>query len=200
MVQSRICIGPPMRSSFSSTSVGESIAIWDNPVQELKKIWPIQQPCTFISYGHAEWESSKSVSISIAQENKEPDYSYKVRELIKKSKSLLKLKDNWDGEGSSAISNKTWRRATNFIMQLAMSYYDFVNSCIDVPEILPGPDDTIDILWDFDKYELLLNVPSDINKPMSFFGLDKVSNRNIKLVEDKHFDKHLVLWLSSRNV
>ena len=51
--------------------------------------------------------------------------------------------------------------ATNFLCVL-LSFSDHLNqddtSPINIPNILPGPDDSIDIHWKTDEYEMLVNI------------------------------------------
>jgi hypothetical protein len=107
---------------------------------------------------------------SITKENYIND---ELQKEIDRSQEILKLKDNWDDEGSPAIKKETLKKAIEFIKKQAEIFWDKKMKHIDVPEILPGPNGSIDILWDKEKYELLLNFPADKERVISYYGYRK---------------------------
>ncbi len=44
----------------------------------------------------------------------------------------------------------------------------YTGSILDAPNILPGPDNSIDLHWDYPKYEILINIPADPMAEASF--------------------------------
>lgn len=65
-------------------------------------------------------------------------------------------------------SEQVWERAIRFLEANA--------ACTSVAlaslRVLPGPDGSIDLHWESEQYELLINVPSD-ESAASFYGDDK---------------------------
>jgi len=68
---------------------------------------------------------------------------------------------------------------------------------IGAPEILPGPDGSIDIHWNYPGYELLLNVPPDSDQPITYYGDDRKGN-SLKGVLASADNGGFLLWLSRR--
>ena len=51
---------------------------------------------------------------------------------------------------------------------------------IDAPKILPGPDGSIDLLWDKQSYRLLLNIHPHPEQIVSFYGDNRTAVPHIK--------------------
>ena len=119
---------------------------------------------------------------------------------IQNSRSLLDLKDNWDDEGSVGYAESTWRRARDFLIRHAIRFFRSQNKCFDAPEILPGPDGSIDLHWKTDARELLINVPARPHDTIAYYGDDKVEGtenairgKNIESFKDPEW---IFLWLT----
>jgi hypothetical protein len=82
----------------------------------------------------------------------------------------LSLKDNWDEEGSVGYSEHTWIRATDFVRNLAISYWNVHHSLLIPPRIIPGPEGSIDIHWRASGRELLINIPADEAILAGYYG------------------------------
>lgn len=117
-----------------------------------------------------------------------------VREAIEASRDLLQLEDNWDEEGGRRIDEDTWLRTVRFLTRYASWLWDASGRALDVPDIMPVPEGSIDLHWDYPKYELLINIPAQSDKPAGFYGDDRG-----KIVIEGHFDPQdfnegLALW------
>lgn len=44
---------------------------------------------------------------------------------------------------------------------------------VDLPEILPGPDGSIDLHWDYPGYEILINISAGPDAKVGFYGDDR---------------------------
>jgi len=75
-----------------------------------------------------------------------------IDEAVKKSEYILEIEDNWDGEGSPGYSESTWKKAINFIYLYAEEIWNKLNINISPPDILPGPEGSIDLHWKEDNY------------------------------------------------
>jgi hypothetical protein len=91
-----------------------------------------------------------------------------LTDVIERSKKLLQLKDDWDGEGSPAIEPDTWKKAVEFL-QKHRTYWDLDHN---LPSISPGPKGSIDIHWKRKDLELLLNVRGDDSSLVGYYGDD----------------------------
>lgn len=122
-----------------------------------------------------------------------------ISQAIEGSRSLLELQDNWDDEGSPAISEATWKRAVEFLARYAKWAWENRARVIDAPDILPGPDGGVDLHWDRPDYELLISIPTDVGATACFYGDDRGSI-SIKGTFDPDRANHGILeWLIKPN-
>ena len=84
----------------------------------------------------------------------------KIKQAIEDSKYLLSFKKDWDDEGSEPYNKEVWDRATLFVLCNA-EWLLSKNLPMYIPDILPGPDGSIDISWETEKFDCLLNFPDD---------------------------------------
>jgi len=97
--------------------------------------------------------------------------STRLKEAMESSRYILDLEDDWDEEGSPRFQEATWKRATDFIKQIAIAFRQQPSGFwIDPPRILPGPKGSIDIHWKTSKRELLINVPENMSEPADYYG------------------------------
>ena len=96
-----------------------------------------------------------------------------VRDAIERSRTILDLEDDWDDEGAQAYSEEVWERAVEFVRTSATRVRDRFGRVIDAPAILPGPDGSIDLHWNYPSYELLINIPADPVQMAGFYGDDR---------------------------
>lgn len=121
-----------------------------------------------------------------------------LRELIKASRWILSLEQDWDGERSGPVEEETWQRATRFLENQAEWLLANYGLPITAPTISPGPEGSIDIYWDTSTFELLVNVPSDPSKRASFYGDDR-GNIFIKgTLETELINHGLLTWFRFR--
>ncbi len=117
---------------------------------------------------------------------------------IYKSRSILELGDNWDGEGSCGYAEETWKRATEFLWKMAEAFYDREGGSVFYPPaIQPGPHGSIDLHWKLRKFELLINFPASPAQFPSCYGTDSLGvefKRKLKDPEDyvmmAHWARH----------
>ncbi|MEJ7684313.1 MAG: hypothetical protein WKG06_41980 [Segetibacter sp.] len=83
------------------------------------------------------------------------------------------MKDDWDDQGSKGYSKETFCQACSFIVKYFTWVWDEFRIIPDAPELLPGPNGSIDILWQNDKYELLVNCKEAPDNIATFYGDDK---------------------------
>lgn len=165
-----------------------------------KRKWHAESAERFPEHKHMSYSVQESVSLFIDRLRKE----------FKDAKtSILKLEDNWDGEGSPIYNESTLDRALKFLekqiepfgnINLKLTLHQ-IDKFIDIPEILPGPNGSIDVLWEKVNYELLLNVPPESTKPISYYGFNK-GNKESKIkskIFSEDFDMSLIVWLITQN-
>ena len=113
---------------------------------------------------------------------------------IKHAAAILKLTDNWDGEGSPGYKADTLKRAVWFLTSHAERLCSKYGVRLPVPKIGPGPNGSIDIHWK-SPWELLINIPADPNEMASFYG-DNYGSQKIRGSFDlKTFNLGPFTWL-----
>ena len=114
---------------------------------------------------------------------------------IERSKSILTLEDDWDGEGSSGYELATWQRTTNYLKQNALRLWDSLHIALDTPNLSAGPDGSFDIDWKTDKRDLLINIPEDQTKLADFYGSNKAGQIVKGDLDISNPNQWLLIWL-----
>ena len=99
-------------------------------------------------------------------------FAHSLMQVIEESKGILDLEEDWDGAGAQPIKQLTWERAVEFLIGYATHIWKRLQVIMPNPEIGPGPKGDIDIHWKIDEFELLINIPSDVNEKLKFYGDD----------------------------
>lgn len=122
------------------------------------------------------------------------DNSTAIDQAIESSRDLLEACDE---DGLPVAAKRAWERAVELLSSYAKQARDNFNLAIDAPEILPGPDQSIDLYWNRPKYEMLINVPVDRNEIPTYYGDDRRGN-SIKGTIATTDNRGLLLWLSNQ--
>lgn len=124
-------------------------------------------------FGRARWQWRTGAPVSAEPWKGLPKALGPIRAAIDESCKLLDLADDWDGEGSRRIPERVWRRATLFLVRYAKHLWETEVRCLDAPDILPGPDGSVDLHWNYPGYEILVNVPREEAALAGFYGDDR---------------------------
>lgn len=82
---------------------------------------------------------------------------------------ILSLKDDFDGEGSEGYVTETFDRAVKLLRFLYQHCdHEFSAILTQIPDIMPGPHGSIDIHWHRNHFDLLINVPRDVQSDAAF--------------------------------
>lgn len=82
-------------------------------------------------------------------------------------------------KGISGSDDKTRSRTIEFLERNAKWVLDtFVDCVVNPPEILSGPDGSIDLHWDYPEYEMLINIPTN---PISEIGFYYDNNDGLQI-------------------
>jgi len=98
---------------------------------------------------------------------------------IESSRQMLNWGDNWDGEGSLGYNEVTWTRAITLLRTHISWLWKRHGLIVEAPNILPGPNSSIDVHWRTKNFELLINIPDDPSAQASFYG-DDYGQRSVK--------------------
>lgn len=126
-----------------------------------------------------------------------PSNYHALLQAIEESRWILELEVDWDDKGSPGYSEATWSCAVGFLTRSARNLWEYSGICMDIPNIDPGPSGSIDLHWKTASYELLLNVPSDTNTPVRYYG-DNYGVRTAKgSLDVSEPNYQLLTWLMS---
>jgi hypothetical protein len=113
------------------------------------------------------------------------------------SRQMLDLSDDWDGEGSPGYAEATWQRAVTFLLAGATQLWGDQGIVVAAPEILPGPNGSVDLHWRTPDRELLVNVPADVDAPARYYGDHGGGLHPIEGTLDVSAVNHwLLMWLT----
>ncbi len=95
-----------------------------------------------------------------------------IETAIHESRSILELKNDWDGQDGVGYSPNTWEKAVDLLRRQALAGVEEGGRSIPAPRILPGPNGSIDLHWKTQAFELLINVQECDEECASFYGDD----------------------------
>ena len=115
-----------------------------------------------------------------------------ISNIIDGSKMLL---TTYDEDARPVTTRETWDRAVHFLASYSRQVWDKFSIKVDAPQILPGPDQSIDIHWRQPAYEMLINIPVNANEIPTYYGDDKLGNTISGSVASTQ-NRGLLLWLA----
>lgn len=89
---------------------------------------------------------------------------------------ITALGEDWDGEGSSGYQIGTLERAISGAEGLLRTALLRFGRVLPAPEINPAHEGSIDLFWQLEDRDLLINIPAPADAPCSFFGEDIEGN------------------------
>ncbi|MCH7808205.1 MAG: hypothetical protein IIB60_03175 [Planctomycetes bacterium] len=116
--------------------------------------------------------------------------------IIEASRAILELELDED-EAQAPYAEETWTRAVDFLRRNTKWVWDTFSRVVDLPEILPGPDGSIDLHWDYPRYEMLINIPADPANKAGFYGDDRGENHIKGSFDPRTHDYGPFLWLAT---
>jgi hypothetical protein len=100
-----------------------------------------------------------------------------IFEAIEKSKYILELPENWDGEGAPSFDFDVWKKSVLFISKLSVKIFKNFGQIVKTPKIYHGPNGSLDIYWENESFNLLINIPK--TGVATFYG-DNYQNNKIE--------------------
>lgn len=150
-----------------------------------------------IDEGRLYWAYTNSFQLGLYGFELPGELSPFVQE-IERSRAMLDLEDDWDGEGSPGYAEETWRRAVGIAIAGARNYLTTRKAAPPTPVFSKGPEGSVDILWWSGNRRLMINVPAEENDPVTYHGYDRENaNRETKGVLDPYDSNGWMLsWLT----
>lgn len=137
--------------------------------------------------------------------------SFKVRDLefilpvslqnifkeIEESQYLFDLEFDWDDQGGTAVNENSWRKASELIINYAIWLYEnYDRFVLTPPQINSGPENSIDLLWRSSKFRLLINIPNNVDGPITYYGDNNKGKNSLKgILESESVHEYFALWL-----
>jgi len=103
-----------------------------------------------------------------------------IGEAIEGSKKILELAEDWDDAGALPIKKTTFKRASIFLINYSTWLFNNFKFAIETPQLSPGPDGSIDILWRTKYYRMLINIPQNKDQQAGYYGDDYKDGNSIK--------------------
>ncbi len=88
---------------------------------------------------------------------------------IEKSRYILGLEKDFDGAGSEGYAPETWLKAVRFVAEYANWLFDLFGKTMAVPKIYHGPAGSVDVFWENEQFNLLINIPPG-SAAATFYG------------------------------
>jgi len=144
-----------------------------------------------------EWTQPKSPPETWGQVHGASNIQFyqRLKAEIEQAKRILELHEDWDGEGSPGYSEETLKRAIDFLDTHVEQLWKSFGFRPPIPRIGPGPDGSVDLHWKDASWELLVNIPRDINKMAAFYGDDYGVQKIRGTVESQKFNLVIAAWL-----
>lgn len=101
---------------------------------------------------------------------------------------ILNLSYNWDGYGAQPFNEETLGRTYNLLENILDHFWNNMIE-ISIPLIQPVPDGSIDINWETDEFELLINISPESNKQVNLYG-EKINSPEDEI--ETHIPYYLV--------
>jgi len=149
------------------------------------------------AYQGGEWKVFSSATRR-GSSPKRSESDRRIDETVRSSTWILDLSHDWDEEGSPAYSAETWDRAVKFLRNQASWLRQHLCITLEAPRILPGPHGSIDLHWDTDGYELLVNIPANPETPVSFYGDDRGKISIKGTLDPSTYNRGLLMWLAKQ--
>jgi hypothetical protein len=117
---------------------------------------------------------------------------------IERSRAMLNLEDDWDGEGSPGYAEETWRRAVRLAIESAKSFLLTHDEPAPIPAFSKGPDGSVDVLWRSGRRKVMINVPAEEDEPITYHGFDRENpHREIKgCLDPANHNEWILVWLT----
>lgn len=95
---------------------------------------------------------------------------------VDRASRIPALGEDWDGEGSPGYQIGTLERAISGAEELLRTALLRLGRVLPAPEINPAHEGSIDLFWQLEDRDLLINIPAQADAPCSFFGEDLEGN------------------------
>ncbi len=114
-------------------------------------------------------ESSNELKDDLRSPEKEKIIENLNLALKKFKEDTINLQDDWDGQGSKGFSEELWQRVIDFLLIIYIRLYK-EELHAPFPLVLPNTDGSLDIDWETETFELLINFSPDPEELVHMYG------------------------------
>jgi hypothetical protein len=175
---------------------------WYNADTHFKSLSSIEYADLVFSYGAASDQSHHDVASDferlltrIADRWKATSHGSAIENAISKSRWILGQPVDPESVDSEGYSEAVWNRAIDFLRRSANSLVIRTGRDLVPPEILPGPQGSIDLHWDEPNFEMLINIPRQATAPAGFYADDRGENKLKGTLSTDSADIAFLCWL-----
>jgi hypothetical protein len=119
-----------------------------------------------------------------------------IKDAISKSADLQNLKEDWDSDGATGVSQIVYDTAIELLLNYSKAVLDFSDIAIKAPEITAGRDGSIDLDWKTPNSELLITILNTPELNIHYYGDDGNGNKIIKgFLNNLSVDEDLSYWM-----
>jgi hypothetical protein len=157
---------------------------------------------------HVETKSRQKITrqdnIEIRLDTKYISIPYAIKQLesvIEDARNILNLDNDWDGNEAVSYNAEIWEKALEFVVNMHLKAFKYFDVELDYPKIQPGPDGSIDIVWEETlKYEILANFSTDKENIVNFYGEDNTNGSFFKgsFKESSHCSSLLMILIGMK--
>jgi hypothetical protein len=99
-----------------------------------------------------------------------PKYLIDIKNTIESSKEILDLKYNWDDNGAIPINPVIFERVKHFLESYAERIYEVCGKILKMPDIVPVKDGSIDLEWNLENSNFLINFKNTTEEIAFYYG------------------------------
>ena len=96
-----------------------------------------------------------------------------VAERLERSRAILDLPDDWDGEGSPGYAERPGGGRQSWSSPLRSRFVKHADRIVPLPIITKGDGGSIDVQWRTPTRNILVNVPANDAEAVTFYAHDR---------------------------
>ncbi len=144
--------------------------------------------------------STATCEWTIPEEKAEDEWELNIEEAEvydpELSAELSRVDNLISREGSlSSHCRETLDRAVEFLNIYSENLKEFGKDSVPTPDIDLGPRGSIDLYWKRAAWELLVNIPKDVNEKSTYYGDYSGSRPSRGSFDSAEFNFEIALWL-----
>lgn len=141
---------------------------------------------------------SRDIKVELLDETISIDRRFRqLVSLIEQSKYIMSLEFGWDEENAQPTDPEIWKTAIKFLIHYAADIMEDSERILELPEINPCKDGTIDLSWRTSRARMLINFKRSEHGILAYYYGDFYKNeRPVKgWVNTDTVDIYLSMWM-----